>query len=254
MSVSQNESSAETIRIGQVTYHWAQNQKISAQYFSSVDSTNLKAKADAFSENSYNEQLIIYLTDNQTAGKGRGKNSWASGATGSQLLSTWSFMIESPPHPTISPMLGLALYRAATSTWPFLNFNLKAPNDLYIDDKKVAGILLEILSQGDDHRLLMGLGFNILSPPESVDTASALSSELSEETPLLAQDWISFLERLLFEVSFSLQLSFEAMNSTSTHALLIALNKHPFLKEKYLALDESGNLSTPSKKISWLEL
>lgn len=245
---------SEEILIGQVTHQWAKTQKISSQYFPSVDSTNLKAKTESFTENSFNEHLILYVTDHQTAGKGRGQNTWASTEKGSQLLSTWSFMIESPPHPTVSPMIGLALYRAANSTWPFLNWNLKAPNDLYIDDKKVAGILLETVSQGDDYRLLLGLGFNIVSAPKEINTASALASELSEDTPLLAQDWISFLERLLFEISFSLQLSFESMNSTSTHALLTALNKHPLLKEKYISLDESGNLATSSKKISWLEL
>ncbi|MEK6627444.1 MAG: biotin synthetase [Bdellovibrionota bacterium] len=247
-------SSAESILIGEVTHHWAEHQKISSQYFQTIDSTNLKAKADAFIENSFNEHLIIYLTDQQTAGKGRGKNTWLSSRPGSQLLSTWSFMITSAPHQTIAPMMGLALYRAVTATWPFLNWNLKAPNDLYINEKKIAGILLETVSQGDEHRLLLGLGFNIISAPESLQSATSLSYELSEETPLLAQDWISFLERLLFEFSFSLQMSFEPMNTTSTKALLSALNKHPLLKEKYIDLDPNANLKTKTQKISWLEL
>lgn len=254
MPTSQNDSSSEKIRIGEITHQWAQNQKIASEYFAALDSTSLKAKAEAFSETAFNEQLIIYITDHQSSGRGRGQNSWHSGTPGSQLLSTWSFMIDGPPHPTISPMIGLALFRACMSTWPFLNWNLKAPNDLYINDKKVAGLLLETLSQGEDHRLLLGLGFNIISPPKEIETASALATELSKEAPLLAQDWISFLERLLFEISFSLQLSFEAMNTTSTSALLLALNRHPLLKEKYISLDESGNLQTPTKKISWMEL
>ena len=249
-----SDSPLNDIRIGQVTHHWAQAQKISSQYFPSLNSTNLKAKDDAFTENSLSEHMIVYLTDNQTAGKGRGQNTWSSAVAGTQLLSTWSFMIDQAPHPTISPMIGLALYRAATSTWPFLNWNLKAPNDLYIGEKKVAGLLLETLSQGDDHRLLIGLGFNIISFPESVSTATSVVAQLSAETPLLAEDWIAFLERLVFEFSFSLQLSFEAMNTTSTQALLSALNKSPLLKEKYLSLDASGNLTTQSKKISWMEL
>lgn len=244
----------ENILIGQVTHHWARSQKIPSQYFSTADSTNAKARADSFAEKTFNENLIVYLTDDQTAGKGRGTNAWASGAKGSQLLSTWSFMIDAPPHPTISPMIGLALYRAAVSTWPFLNFNLKAPNDLYINKKKVAGLLLETVSQGDDHRLLLGLGINVLNAPENVETAGAISTELSKDTPLLAQDWISFLERLVFEISFSLQLSFEPMNSTSTNALLVALNRHPLLTEKYLSIDEAGNLETTTKKISWQDL
>ncbi len=118
----------------------------------------------------------------------------------------------------------------------------------------MAGLLLETVSQGNDHRLLLGIGINVLAAPENVETASAISKELSKNTPLLAQDWISFLERLVFEISFSLQLSFEPMNSTSTNALLLALNKHPLLSEKYLSLDEAGNLETTSRKILWQDL
>ena len=142
----------------------------------------------------------------------------------------------------------------ATSTWPFLNWSLKAPNDLFIGHKKVAGILLETLSQGDDRRLLIGLGLNAISHPVDIETSTSLVAELPQEAPLLAQDWICFLERLVFEFSFSLQLSFEAMNSTTTRALLVALNQNPQLKEKYISLDENGNLETKSKKISWMEL
>lgn len=246
---------ADEILIGQVTHQWAQKQNISSHYYKIIDSTNLKAKAEAFNETSFNEQLILYIAEAQSAGKGRGQNTWANAPLkGSQLLSTWSFMINSSPHPTLSPMMGLALYRASVSTWPFLNLNLKAPNDLYIDDKKIAGLLLETVSQGEDHRLLIGLGLNVFSTPDAVSGATSLTQQLSERTPLLAQDWISFLERFLFEISFSLQLAFEPMNSTSTMALLTALNKHPLLKETYTELDEFGNLKTPTKNISWLEL
>lgn len=242
------------IRIGQVTDQWAKTQKIPSQYSESIASTSTKAKTEAFSEQALSEHLILYIAEKQTGGRGRGTNSWSSASLGSQLLSTWSFMVESAPHPTVSPMMGLALYRAANSTWPFLNWNLKAPNDLYIGNKKAAGILLETLSQGDDQRLLIGLGLNVISHPAEVETSTSIAEELSKATPLLAQDWICFLERLVFEFSFSLQLSFEPLNSTSAQSLLHALNLHPHLKEKYTGLDAEGNLQTPSRKISWMEL
>lgn len=248
------DSPLNDIRIGQITDQWAKSQKISSYYFPAIDSTNTKAKADAFSEEAFNEHLILYVTDHQTAGRGRGHNTWSDAGKGAQLLSTWSFMLEDSLHATAAPMMGLALYRAATSTWPFLNWNLKAPNDLYLGDKKVAGLLLESLSQGNDHRLLVGLGLNVISTPEEITTATSLVKELSHDTPLLAEDWISFLERLVFELAISVQLAHEPMSSTSTRALLHALNLHPLLTEKYLSLDQNGNLSTPTRKISWMEL
>lgn len=247
-------SMSSNIKIGQVTQHWAEHQKLPVKYFPQIDSTNTKAKTDAFSNEALSEHLIVYITDHQTAGKGRGQNKWNSAQVGTQLLSTWSFMLEQTPQPIISPMIGLALYRAAMATWPFLNWNLKAPNDLYLDDKKVAGLLIETISQGDDHRLLIGLGLNVVSAPAEIETATALAQKLSKNTPLLAQDWISFLERLLFEFSFSIQLSFEPMNTTSTLAILTALNHHPLLIEKYIALDENGNLRTSTQTISWQQL
>lgn len=254
MSPTPQDSPLSDIRIGEVTHHWAQAQKISVTYSSQSDSTNTQAKNAAFSETALSEQLIIYLTEQQSAGRGRGQNKWTNSKPGSQLLSTWSFMIDQAPHPTISPMMGLALYRAAFSTWPFLKWNLKAPNDLYINDKKVAGLLLETVSQGEDHRLLVGLGLNVIDAPQQINTATCLVRELPGTAPLLAQDWISFLERLIFEMSFSLQLSFEGMNSTSCNSLLAALNAHPLLQQPYISLDENGNLSTQDKKISWMEL
>jgi BirA family biotin operon repressor/biotin-[acetyl-CoA-carboxylase] ligase len=248
------ESPLSDIRIGLVTDHWAKTQKIPTRYSETTASTNSRAKSEAFTEDSLSEHLMLYIADQQTGGRGRGSNTWSSSAIGTQLLSTWSFMIESPPHPTVSPMTGLALFRAASSTWPFLAWNLKAPNDLYIGDKKVAGLLLETLSQGDDHRLLIGLGLNVIAHPAEVAVATSLVKELSKDAPLLAQDWICFLERLVFEFSFSLQMSFEPLNSTSIASLLHALNLHPLLSEKYTALDSNGTLHTKSRRISWMEL
>lgn len=249
-----NDSPLADIRIGLVTRQWAEAQKIKFDYSVQIDSTNAKAKLNAFSDESLNEHLIIYLTDQQSAGRGRGQNTWSQADKGSQLLSTWSFMIDQPALPTLSPQIGLAVFRAAQATWPFLNFSLKAPNDLFVDDRKIAGLLLETLSQGADHRLNIGFGMNVIASPSDVTTAISLVEAFDEETPLLAEDWIAFLERLLFEFSFALQLSFEPLNTTTTAALLTALNQHPLLKEKYVGLDPKGNLQTSTRKISWADL
>lgn len=249
-----NDSPLADIRIGQITHQWAQAQKIKSAYSSQIDSTNSQGKGLAFAEETLSEHLVLYVAERQNAGRGRGQNTWTQSAVGSQLLSTWSFMIDQPVLPTLSPQIGLAVFRAAQATWPFLAWNLKAPNDLYIGSKKIAGLLIETVSQGDEHRLLIGFGMNVISSPDSVPTATSLVGELEEEVPLLAEDWISFLERLLFEFSFALQLSYEPLNTTTTAALLMALNQHPLLKEEYISLDQHGNLSTETRKISWTEL
>jgi len=248
------DQSLSDIRIGQVSHHWAKSQKIKSYYFSEIDSTNVKAKNEAFIPESLDEQMTVYFTDKQTAGRGRGSNKWITANPGSQLLSTWSFMLQDHVLPTLAPLVGLALYRAAKATWPFLNFSLKAPNDLYLNDKKIAGLLLETISQAEDIRLLIGLGLNVIEAPEDVSTSTCLIDELPKNTPLLAQDWISFLERLLFEVSVAIQMAAEPLDSTTCASLIHALNQNPLLKEKYTDIDGKGNLTLPSKKINWSEL
>ena len=248
------DSPLNDVRIGQVSHQWAQAQKIASEYFATIDSTNKKAKDEAFSEKLNNEQILIYFADHQSEGKGRGKNTWETEQPGSQLLSTWSFLVEEAPRPILSPLVGLALFRAAASTWPFLNWNLKAPNDLYIDDKKVAGLLVETVSQGNDFRVLVGLGLNVISHPHSVEKSGSVVEKLPSGCPLLAQDWITFLERLLFEFSIALQLAFEPLNTTTAAALVSALNRHPLLSEKYVAMDSEANLKTAHKSIPWQSL
>lgn len=253
-NLQQNDSPLFDVRIGKVTHQWAQTQKIKSYFSEKIESTNNQAKLDAFSEDALGENLMLYITDQQTAGRGRGQNTWSQAALGSQLLSTWSVMMEEVPQPTLSPQIGFALYRAALATWPFLDWNLKAPNDLYLGSKKIAGLLLETISQGDDIRLLIGLGFNVIAAPQDVTTATCLIDELPPNTPLLAEDWLSFLERLLFEFVFAIQLAHEPLNSTTQTGLLHALNQHPLLKEKYLLVDKHANLKTTSQSIAWSQL
>lgn len=249
-----NDSPLSDIKIGEVTAKWAQSQKIKTNYSRKTESTSTQAKKEAFSDEALNEHLLLYIAEEQSLGRGRGQNSWNQSRAGAQLLSTWSFMTDQASLPILSPLIGLSIYRAALATWPFLEWNLKAPNDLYIVDKKVAGILIESVSQGDEHRLLVGFGINVLESPDEVKHATSIIEELDEETPLLAEDWIAFLERILFEISYALQLSFEPLNSSSRASLLLALNKHPLLKETFVKIDDQGNLFTQTQKISWTEL
>jgi BirA family biotin operon repressor/biotin-[acetyl-CoA-carboxylase] ligase len=249
-----NESPLSDIQIGSITAKWAERNHIFTNFKERIDSTNNLAKEEAFSDQLLDQPLCLYLTDNQTAGRGRGQNTWLVEQPGSALLCSWSFRLNTLPQPTASCHIGLAIYRACVATWPFLDWNLKAPNDIYIGEKKIAGILLESLIQGSDIRLIIGLGLNVTSSPPSVEISTSLAEELPEGVPLLGQDYLSFLDRLIFELTEALSSVDTQLTSTERLSLLMALNQHPLLPSKYTGLESDGSLLMGSTKISWMNL
>lgn len=250
-----SDSPLNDIRLGKITQTWAENNHLFVQYQESTSSTSDLAKSQAFDEKLLAEPLCLYLTDHQSSGRGRGKNTWASSKAGSSLLSSWSYLLQAKPQPTTSCLVGLAVYRALSSTWPFLEWNIKAPNDIYIDDKKVAGILLESVIQGDEVRIIIGLGINVFSSPEKLETAGSIMEALPAGVPLLGQDWTACLDRLLFEMTDAISHCEEGLTPSDQLSLLKALNEHPLLKETYTALEANGTLQTESgQKINWWEL
>lgn len=248
------DSPLNDIWIGKISSKWAEHNQIFCKYMPSTTSTNDWAKKLAFEKETLEHQLCLYLTDHQTQGRGRFQREWLDTMQGSSLLSSWSYLTHEPPQPTLSPRIGMSLFRAVRSTWPFLAWNLKAPNDLYIRDKKVAGLLIENIVQGDETRVIIGLGFNVLSKPAEVENSTSLVKALTAKAPLLGEDWIGFLDRWFLELTDALLTASEPLSTTLQHSLVFALNRHPLLPEKYTHVDESGNLKTASKKIAWSEL
>lgn len=250
--MAKREKPTDDVRIGQITAQWAEHNHLYVAYQKTLESTNDSAKEEAFEDTLMTEALCVYVTDSQTAGRGRGENTWEEGSAGGALLSSWSFLTAAKPQPTVSCLVGLALYRAASSTWPFLPWNLKAPNDLYLGDKKVAGLLLETVSQEKQRRFIVGLGLNVFSSPSGLKTASSLAASLPEGVPLLGQDWTAFLDRWLFELTDAVSRSEEPLTPTDQYSLLMALNFHPLLKTKYKSVAADGSLTfTDGSVVHW---
>lgn len=248
------DSPLKDIRIGLITSQWAENNNLPVFYSPEVRSTNDLAKAEAFNEKLLSESLCLYLTDHQTAGRGRGDHTWSDENPGGSLLSSWSYLLPQNPRPTTSCLVGLALFRACSATWPFLPWNLKAPNDIFIHDKKIGGILLETVIQGGDIRLIMGIGMNLFTSPQKMESATSLVKSLPQGAPLLGEDYMSFLDRLLFELTDAVSRSSRELSPTDRLSLLVALNKHPLLKEKYTGMSPDGSLQINEQKINWMTL
>lgn len=179
--------------IGQWTSQWLQKNHFPVYYFTSTSSTSAVAKEAALSEQ---PELVFYIADEQTQGRGQGTRSWLNSNPGTNLLLTASLQSQLPPQPELCLSIGKKLQQICSHQWPQLKWHVKPPNDLYLENKKVAGILLESISQGTKHRLLVGLGFNVLDFPQSNDFAATSLQEHC--TPKITKEtWDSFVASLV---------------------------------------------------------
>jgi BirA family biotin operon repressor/biotin-[acetyl-CoA-carboxylase] ligase len=127
--------------------------------------------------------LIVART--QTAGRGRMGRTWRS-EPGAGL---WLTLIERPANPSavevLSLRVGLAL---APALDPFADapVQLKWPNDLYVAQRKLAGILIEARwREGHPEWVAIGVGIN-LRPPASEPRAAGLLAGTSRDVVLEA--------------------------------------------------------------------
>lgn len=100
---------------------------------------------------------------NQTAGRGRRGNTWDASAG----VAVTVVVEKAMQHLPIAVAATLAA--ALNNLIPTHHIGIKWPNDLYVDGKKLAGILIE----QREGRCLIGVGLNILEAP--LPTAVALS-------------------------------------------------------------------------------
>ena len=104
----------------------------------------------------------IEVTDIQTNGKGQYGRKWESDLIGQCLMFSFSVDTKEYKFP-ISMIAGVALASALDKLGVNnKDFWLKWPNDVWIKDKKLAGILTESTTFAGGFRSIVGIGINIL--------------------------------------------------------------------------------------------
>ena len=104
---------------------------------------------------------IIIITNNQRASRGRNNKIWYSF---NQKSLSFSLCLKLDVNQTelgrLNYLSCLAALRAFKNTTNHA-LSIKWPNDIYLDNKKVSGILIESQSYGKDIFLSLGIGINI---------------------------------------------------------------------------------------------
>ena len=146
-----------------------------------TDSTN----AEALRRAREGEAGPLWITaDIQTAGRGRGGNAWVSEP--GNLYATLLLREPSPPSaaPQLAFVAGLAVHDAVAACAPNLGpvLQLKWPNDLLCNGRKLAGLLIEA-ENAPVFAAAVGVGINCVSHPDNASyPATDLKSEAARVT------------------------------------------------------------------------
>jgi BirA family biotin operon repressor/biotin-[acetyl-CoA-carboxylase] ligase len=123
----------------------------------------------------------VVVAEEQTAGRGRLGRSWYSEKSSGIYTSV---LLRPPLSPAAAPVLtllaGVAAHQAVTAVTG-LAVDIRWPNDLLVNGKKVCGILTEIHAELDRlHAVVLGIGVNVnhaVMPAELKETATSLRIE-----------------------------------------------------------------------------
>ncbi len=128
-----------------------------------IDSTNSEARRLAGAGES---GPVWIATDRQTAGRGRRGRTWDSGS--GNLAAT---LLVRPPADfgQLSFAAALAVFDVAAHFAPAARVTVKWPNDVLIDGRKIAGILLESGQDTKGAWLAIGVGINLVSHPDGTE-------------------------------------------------------------------------------------
>lgn len=126
-------------------------------HLSSVDSTNTYLK-----ENYKRlDNFTFVSTDEQLKGRGRNKREWKS-ENGKNLLFSLLILEEDlfKYYKEISIITAYSIIEVLKEL-SISGLMIKWPNDIFINDKKVCGILLEALTTSKQECLIVGIGLNV---------------------------------------------------------------------------------------------
>lgn len=143
--------------------------------FDSIDSTN------AFLSAHRGDGALACFAEHQLAGRGRRGRTWVSPFGANLYLSmSWPFASLPPDFPALGLAAGVAAKRALAELGFRDEIRLKWPNDLYAQNAKLGGILLEIRGEPPGAcRVIAGIGINVAMPDKAAESVGQAWTDLA---------------------------------------------------------------------------
>jgi len=146
-------------------------------YYAALESTQDEARAAA---RVGAPDRSIYVSDYQHSGRGRQGRTWLAAPGTALLLSILFRDTDVAPRPwRWTSLASVALVEATDELLVTKKAAIKWPNDVMLDDRKVAGILAENTWDGRQLLAIVGVGVNINTPPADLAALPSPATSLA---------------------------------------------------------------------------
>lgn len=152
------------------------------------------------------DDMTMVMAQSQTAGRGQRGNTWEAEPGQNLTFSVLHYPDSFPAREQFSLSEAVALSLVETLAHYSIDAKVKWPNDIYVGDRKICGILIEHSVSGTElNRTIIGVGLNVnqtrfVSPapnPVSMSQLTGISYDLDEVSRTLGDR----LENALLSVS-----------------------------------------------------
>ncbi|HET9796153.1 MAG TPA: biotin--[acetyl-CoA-carboxylase] ligase [Thermoanaerobaculia bacterium] len=156
-------------------------------FFPSVDSTN--AVARGLIDHSLVEEVelepTVIAAAMQSEGRGRRDRSWRSPAGG--VYATFVFRVPAGARLPHLPLAAGVWVSEALASAAGVESRLKWPNDVLAGDRKVAGILTEAKTRGDETHAAIGIGVNVCGAAQDFGEGATSAEAVASGAPSLSR-------------------------------------------------------------------
>jgi BirA family biotin operon repressor/biotin-[acetyl-CoA-carboxylase] ligase len=157
-------------------------------HYDTTESTNTVARRVAAE---HPGECLLVTAATQSAGRGRQGRSWESPRGGAWLSFVWPTRQPPLAYAAVSLVVAIAVRRALLDVVDAKRLQIKWPNDVLIDDRKVVGILCEQWPGDSENQgiIVMGIGINVdfdiaLLPSDLRHPATTLSHAIGHAIPV----------------------------------------------------------------------
>ncbi len=156
-------------------------------FFPSVDSTNSVGRGliDHSSAEEFALAPTVVAAAAQTEGRGRRDRSWTSPEGG--LYATFVFRVPEGARLPHLPLAAGVWVSEALASAAGVATRLKWPNDVLAGPRKVAGILTEAKTRGDETHVAIGIGVNVRGPADAFGDGATSAEAVAAGPPSLSR-------------------------------------------------------------------